>query len=113
MGSFGIMKGPKEHLMSMFAPDRMYFTTIYIGSMLLTLYLTFSKGGIQGYVFVLTASGIQLAALLYYLISFLPGGTMGLSLVMRAICSMLQPLLAACFRLQGMCFSACLSFWNR
>eukprot|EP00339_Tiarina_fusa_P023863 CAMPEP_0117025394 /NCGR_PEP_ID=MMETSP0472-20121206/18760_1 /TAXON_ID=693140 ORGANISM="Tiarina fusus, Strain LIS" /NCGR_SAMPLE_ID=MMETSP0472 /ASSEMBLY_ACC=CAM_ASM_000603 /LENGTH=175 /DNA_ID=CAMNT_0004732091 /DNA_START=69 /DNA_END=593 /DNA_ORIENTATION=+ len=63
MGSFGIMKGPKEHLASMFTADRMFFTTIYFGSMLLTLYLTFTKGGVQGYVLVLTASGIQLAAL--------------------------------------------------
>lgn len=40
MGSFGILKGPAEHLKSMFTADRMFFTTIYMGSMFVTLYLT-------------------------------------------------------------------------
>jgi hypothetical protein len=34
------LKGPAEHLKSMFAADRMFFTTIYLGSMFVTLYLT-------------------------------------------------------------------------
>ena len=57
MASFGIMKGPYEHLVSMFAAERMFFTTIYIGSMLATLYLTCTKGGLKGYALVLIASG--------------------------------------------------------
>lgn len=113
MGSFGILKGPMEHLKSMLSADRMFFTTIYFGSMLATLYLTFSKGGIQGYFLVLSASAVQLVALIWYLISFLPGGTMGLSLVTRAMCAMLQPVLKVCFRLQSLCVSACLSFCTR
>lgn len=113
MGSFAIMKGPKEHLMSMFTGDRLLFTTIYLGSMGMTLYLTCTKGGLGGYALVLIASAVQLVALLWYLVSFLPGGTMGLNLVMRAICTMLQPVIAACMRLQGMCFSACLGYFSR
>eukprot|EP00934_Nitzschia_sp_Nitz4_P000018 Nitzschia sp. Nitz4//scaffold14_size191712//83823//84567//NITZ4_001718-RA/size191712-snap-gene-0.133-mRNA-1//1//CDS//3329536912//18//frame0 len=113
MGSFGILKGPKEHIQSMCTADRMYFTTIYVGSMLMTLYFTFSKGGIQGYVLVLASSGVQLVALLWYLVSFLPGGRAGLAVVSRAICVMLQPILKGCFRLQAMCFSTCFSFWTR
>jgi hypothetical protein len=113
MGSFGIMKGPYEHLMSMLTADRMFFTTVYLGSMFLTLYLTFTKGGIQGYALVMVASGIQLVALLWYLISFLPGGAMGLNMIFRVIWAMLKPLLGACLRLQTMCFSACIGFWRR
>lgn len=113
MGSFGILKGPMEHLNSMCASDRMVFTTIYVGSMLLTLYFTFTKGGVQGYVLVLSASAVQLVALLWYLVSFLPGGTMGLSLVFRALCTMLQPIIKGCFRMQAMCLSACIGFWRR
>ena len=113
MGSFGILKGPMEHVQSMCAPDRMLFTTIYVGSMMATLYLTFTQGGIRGYVFVLSASGVQLVALLWYLVSFLPGGTMGLQLVSRAICTMLQPVLKACFRLQAICVTNCVKLMAR
>lgn len=57
MGSFGIMKGPYEHFMSMCTMQRMPFTTIYLGSMMATLYLTCTKGGMKGYAYVLIASG--------------------------------------------------------
>jgi hypothetical protein len=110
MGSFGILTGPMDHLKSMFSGDRLFFTTIYFGSMFATLYLTLSKGGIQGYVLVLSASAIQVVALIWYLISFLPGGAMGLKLVTKVICTMLQPIFKVCFRLQTLCISACLSF---
>lgn len=113
MGSFAILKGPYEHLASMFVADRMLFTTIYLGSMFMTLYLTCSKGGLQGYTLVMISSGAQLVALLWYLVSFLPGGTAGLSLVSRAICAMLKPILSALLKLQTMCITACISFWRR
>jgi len=113
MASFGIMKGPYEHLVSMFTVDRMFFTTIYIGSILATLYLTCTKGGMKGYALVLIASGIQLIALLWYLVSFLPGGTMGLGMVARAVFLLLQPFFAACFKIQTICVSACLKYCTR
>ena len=113
MGSFGILKGPMEHLKSMCGADRMLFTTIYLGSMFLTLYLTFSKGGIRGYAYVMAASGAQLVALLWYLVSFLPGGAMGLQLVARALATMLQPIISACCRFQAMCMSKLFSWMTR
>ena len=57
MGSFAIMKGPKDHFISMCTMQRMPFTTIYLGSMMMTLYLTCTKGGLKGYAYVLIASG--------------------------------------------------------
>lgn len=107
MGSFGILKGPQEHLMSMFQADRLYFTFIYFGSMFLTLYFTFSFGGVRGYVLVISASAGQLLALLWYLISFLPGGTSGLHYIFAALGHMLKPVLAACGQCQAMCLSRC------
>eukprot|EP00532_Pseudo-nitzschia_australis_P003130 CAMPEP_0168186778 /NCGR_PEP_ID=MMETSP0139_2-20121125/14633_1 /TAXON_ID=44445 /ORGANISM="Pseudo-nitzschia australis, Strain 10249 10 AB" /LENGTH=180 /DNA_ID=CAMNT_0008108847 /DNA_START=105 /DNA_END=644 /DNA_ORIENTATION=- len=65
MGSFGIMKGPYEHFISMCTMERMPFTTIYLGSMMATLYLTCTKGGMKGYTLVLISSGVQLVALLW------------------------------------------------
>eukprot|EP00536_Pseudo-nitzschia_multiseries_P007729 jgi/Psemu1/256532/estExt_Genewise1Plus.C_1840055 len=113
MGSFGIMKGPKEHLLSMCTMERMPFTIIYAGSMMATLYLTCTKGGMKGYALVLISSGVQLVALLWYLVSFLPGGTMGLNMVGKAMCTMLRPVFAACFRLQTICITSCLKYFVR
>ena len=75
MASFGIMKGPYEHLVSMFTADRMLFTTIYFGSILATLYLTCTKGGMKGYALVLIASGkSDLLLLLLLNVSLYRGG---------------------------------------
>jgi hypothetical protein len=57
MGSFAIMKGPYEHFSSMFTLQRMPFTIIYLGSMMTTLYLTCTKGGLKGYALVIISSG--------------------------------------------------------
>lgn len=113
MGSFGILKGPEEHLRSMFAPDRMLFTTIYMGSMFVTLYLTCTKGGVKGYTLVMTASGVQLIALLWYLVSFLPGGTAGLAVISRVICTMLQPILKGCLKMQAKIVALCVQYCCR
>jgi len=113
MGSFAIMKGPYEHFSSMFTMQRMPFTIIYLGSMMTTLYLTCTKGGLKGYALVIISSGVQLVALLWYLVSFLPGGTMGLQMVGKAMCTLLQPVLAAFFRMQAMCVAACVRYMGR
>ncbi|CAJ1948353.1 unnamed protein product [Cylindrotheca closterium] len=113
MGSFGILKGPMEHLKSMCTADRMFFTTIYLGSMMATLYLTFTKGGARGYVLVMSASAVQLMALLWYLISFLPGGSAGLSIVAKIICTMLQPILKGCVIMQAKLMGVCVRYCCR
>ena len=113
MGSFGIMKGPKEHLLSMVQPDRMLFTTFYLGSMFATLYLTFSHGGVRGYFLVIAASAAQLVALLWYLISFLPGGTAGLTYVFAAMAHLLKPVIKMCVKFQAACLGKCLLWMGR
>jgi len=113
MGSFGILKGPMTHLMGMLAPDRILFTTVYVGSMMMTLYFTFNAGGISGYFFVLGSSGLQLIALLWYLISFLPGGSAGLTIVLSAMARILQPFIVGCAKMQAMVIGKCFSMWMR
>lgn len=73
MSSFAVLKGPYEHFKTLISGDRLHFTAVYIGSMILTIYLTFTAGGMEGYVLVLGASGMQLVALIWYLVTFLPG----------------------------------------
>lgn len=113
MVAFAILRGPYEHLRGMLSTDRLPFTTVYVGSILSTLYFTFQFGGVSGYVFVLASAGLQILALLWYLISFLPGGSAGLSLVLRAMARILQPVILLCARVHativGYCFSYLLS----
>lgn len=108
MASFGILYGPKEHMASMLTTSRLPFTVIYFGSMLATLYFTFNMGGATGYLFVMGASAAQLVALLWYFISFLPGGSAGLSFVLSAMSRMVRPVIIACAKLQAMIVSRCL-----
>jgi hypothetical protein len=110
MFSFAILKGPKEHMMSMLQRERLYFTTIYVGSILLTMYFTFSFGGLRGYAMVISASAVQILALLWYLISFLPGGAAGLKYVMAVMGHLLRPVLAMCAKCQAYCLASCCRF---
>lgn len=103
MGSFSILRGPWTHLSGMLTISRLPFTISYLGSMVATLYLTFNMGGPQGYVMVLAASGVQLLALLWYLIAFLPGGAQGMKYLVSTIVSMLRPLIVGCTKCAGAC----------
>ena len=95
MSSFAILKGPTNHFMGMLSKDRIAFTTAYLLSMFATVYLTFTAGGVKGYVLVLSASALQLVALLWYLMTFIPGGTNGLKVVGAGMIKILQPVLIA------------------
>lgn len=113
MGSFAILRGPYPHIMGMLDTDRLPFTTVYIGSMLATLYFTFRAHGPKGYIMVLTWSAIQLMALLWYLITFLPGGAQGLSILMATLGKILKPIIYQCAKLNAIivakCFSWCIT----
>mmetsp|Transcript_18667 Transcript_18667/g.40061 ORF Transcript_18667/g.40061 Transcript_18667/m.40061 type:complete len:254 (-) Transcript_18667:806-1567(-) len=111
MGSFAILKGPYEHFRGMLAYDRIHFTVFYLGSMMLTLYLTFMAGGARGYVSVLAASALQLLALLWYLVTFLPGGATGMRVLTQALWAMLKPLIVGCAKVQAMCIGRCVSWY--
>ena len=104
MGSFAILRGPEAHLASMFLADRLPFTGVYLLSMFMTLYFTFTAHGAKGYVTVLAASGLQLLSLLWYLVTFLPGGAQGMRVLTNAILAMLKPIIVGCTK----CFSGIL-----
>ena len=107
MSSFGILKGPWAHFSGMIALERLPFTSVYIGSMFLTLYLTFNAGGASGYVLVLGASACQLLALMWYLITFLPGGAAGMRVLTQAMYTLLKPIIKGCAKVQAMCLAKC------
>eukprot|EP00957_Ditylum_brightwellii_P009327 705833-Ditylum_brightwellii.AAC.1 len=107
MFSFAILKGPAAHLASMITAERLPFTTIYTASMMATLYFTFSVGGAEGYVLVMASSGLQILALLWYLITFLPGGAAGMKVLTQAIVKIMTPILFGCTKVWGMIVSRC------
>lgn len=111
MSSFAILKGPYEHFQSMLAYDRIHFTVIYLGSMMMTLYLTFTVGGAEGYILVLGASALQLLSLMWYLVTFLPGGAMGMKMLTQALWTVLKPLMVGCAKMQAFCISRCVSWY--
>jgi len=96
MGSFALLRGPYEHFSGMITMERLPFTTLYFASMFGTLYCTFNTSGAQGYVSVLVMSGVQLMALLWYLVTFLPGGAQGMKVLTSAIMAILKPLIVSC-----------------
>lgn len=97
----------------MCARDRIVFTVVYVGSMIMTLYFTFQFGGVSGYALVMSASAAQLVALLWYLISFLPGGATALQFLVATLGHILKPVIVACARLQAACLARCISMWAR
>mmetsp|Transcript_31747 Transcript_31747/g.37026 ORF Transcript_31747/g.37026 Transcript_31747/m.37026 type:complete len:245 (+) Transcript_31747:130-864(+) len=96
MGSFAILRGPVPHFSGMITQERLPFTTIYIGSMIGTLYCTFSAYGAKGYVSVMIMSGVQLMALIWYLVTFLPGGAQGMKVLISAMLAILRPVIVGC-----------------
>jgi hypothetical protein len=113
MGSFAILRGPTDHFLGMIQRDRLCFTCVYVGSMLMTLYFTFSFGGARGYFLVMAASACQLLALLWYLISFIPGGAAGLHYLFAVMGHFLKPLLVVLARAQAICCAKCAMFLFR
>ena len=75
--SSAFLKGFKAHLFHVFSTERWPFSSTYIGSLLLTLY--FSLGRESNYIMTILCSVIQGIALIWYMGSYAPGGTAGLS----------------------------------
>ena len=101
MGSFSLLRGPWAHFSGMITAERLPFTALYLGSMFGTMYCTFTAGGAKGYVSVLFMSGVQLLALLWYLVTFLPGGAQGMKVLTSAILAILKPLIVNCTKCCG------------
>lgn len=103
MSSFAILRGPAAHISGMLAMDRLPFTTIYLSSMFCTLYFCFSVGGISGYVTVIASSVLQILALLWYLITFIPGGSAGMHVLFSAMIKISKPVIVGCTKVWAAC----------
>ncbi|KAK9803362.1 hypothetical protein WJX73_008808 [Symbiochloris irregularis] len=79
MASFVTLKGWKGQLQHMMTKERLPFSLAYIGSMGGTLYAAMQ---LHSYILSIVFCVLQFIALLYYVLSYFPGGTAGMRFVM-------------------------------
>jgi len=78
--SFAALWGPVNHLKHLFSGDRLPFTIIYFCTIFATLYFSLWK---RSYVFTIICAIIQILALVWYIVSYIPGGQTGLKFFSR------------------------------
>ncbi|XP_069705738.1 uncharacterized protein [Periplaneta americana] len=82
--SFSFLWGPMNHLRHLFSRERLPFTAAYFGTLFATLYFALHVQSTP--LTVLCAVG-QIVALLWFLISYIPGGQTGLQFFTRLFSS--------------------------
>ncbi|KAK3383867.1 Got1/Sft2-like family-domain-containing protein [Lasiosphaeria ovina] len=75
--SFAVMMGPWAYLQHLASTPRLPFTAAYFGSLGLTLYFSV---GLHSTILTLFSAIVQLACLIWYLVSYFPMGSTGLRL---------------------------------
>ena len=76
ISSFSFLWGFSAHLKHLFARERFPFTSVYFLTLFLTVYFAL---GLRSTLLTIISSLFQVLALLWYIISYLPGGQKGLS----------------------------------
>ncbi|PTB64130.1 syntaxin [Trichoderma citrinoviride] len=77
LASFAAIMGPMNYIYHLFSAPRLPFTAAYFGSIALTLVFAIK---VQSTILTLFSAIAQLAALLWYLVSYFPMGSTGLRL---------------------------------
>mmetsp|Transcript_9693 Transcript_9693/g.13459 ORF Transcript_9693/g.13459 Transcript_9693/m.13459 type:complete len:243 (-) Transcript_9693:629-1357(-) len=99
MTSFAALRGTKAHLQMLFETRRIPFTFAYFFTMALTLYASVVQ---RSFIFTVLWSLTQFTTLLYYLGSFIPGGSKGVRFFLAALSRTfrltVKPLVATCVR---------------
>lgn len=76
MFSFSFLWGPVNHVKNLFGTrERLPFTTVYLVTLFATLYFAM---GLQSTVLTVIAASAQVFALLWFVLSFIPGGQTGI-----------------------------------
>ncbi|GAA5872693.1 hypothetical protein JCM1840_004491 [Sporobolomyces johnsonii] len=76
MVGFAILSGPVAHAKHLFSAERLPFTAAYFGSLFLTLFFALVR---HSYFATLICGIVQCAALVFYFVSYFPGGFQTLS----------------------------------
>lgn len=73
--SFSLLWGPLNHLKHLFSKERLPFTTVYFSTMFATIYFALS---VESITFTVIFAVLQVIALIWYIVSHIPGGQRGL-----------------------------------
>ncbi|XP_042042310.1 protein transport protein SFT2-like [Salvia splendens] len=84
VGSFFALRGPKNQLSHMVSKERLPFTLGFFGSMAGTIYVSMV---LHSYILSVFFSVLQVLALLYYVVSYFPGGSAGMRFLSSALTS--------------------------
>eukprot|EP00798_Chlamydomonas_sp_ICE-L_P020258 gene20258-27012_t len=94
MTAFTMLKGWKQQMKHMMTRERLPFSAGYIGSIIATLYAALIM---HSYLLSLLCSGLQVVALLYYMMSYFPGGTQGVKFMLGLFSNAVTRGLTSCF----------------
>lgn len=75
MGSFSVLKGHAAFISHLLSRDRIAFSSVYLSSMVGTLWASLIY---RSYLLAIAFSGIQVCALSWFLVSYIPGGVTAL-----------------------------------
>ena len=104
MGSFAFLRGPMVFIKGMFSKDQLPFAASYVVSLLMTIYSCIVA---KSYILVLGSVIFQIAALMWYASSFLPGGTYGMKIFTAMFCRPVKAMAGPCFQGCKGVFSCC------
>ena len=80
MSAFALLWGPWDHIQHLLSRERLPFTATYLGSLALTLYFAMVW---KHTLLTTVAAGAQIIALVWFVVSYLPGGQTGLRYMSR------------------------------
>ncbi|KAI3419886.1 Vesicle transport protein [Psidium guajava] len=84
IGSFFALKGPMNQLSHMSSKERLPFTVGFVGTMVGTIYVSMV---LHSYFLSVLFSILQVLALVYYVISYFPGGSAGMKFLSSTLAS--------------------------
>lgn len=85
--SFGFLHGFVSYLRHLFSRERFAYTALFFGTTLLTLYSAMSN---LGYIVTVLSILAQLVCLVVYVLSYVPGGQSGISLMSTVVGSSIR-----------------------
>lgn len=91
---FAALRGVRQQLQHMASRERLPMSAAYVASIVATLY---SALVLHSYIACILCSGLQVVAMLFYILSYFPGGASGVKFVL----SMLANAVMSCFSSVG------------
>ncbi|KAJ2716862.1 protein transport protein sft2 [Coemansia spiralis] len=82
IAGIALLRGPRAHTRHLLSRDRLLFTVSYFGSVLSTLFFSAIA---HSYLGTLLSVIVQIVALVWYVVSYFPGGTAGLQSTTRSL----------------------------